>query len=320
MMSLLRCGFVRVCYQVLAALTPLVAILHGDWRDKLLISVGSQSGVDLKDVSLDIEEVNKRINYTRRYVVAFISPAAMLISGVALHYFTIREPPADSEGVLLWPSLGVAIDYYGIIDGLYWAVISLLTIGFGDIVPKSPMAQILVTVYLPLGVIAIADALADIQMIAVRRGIRETDFSKLADECLLRDACRVVGKPNLHPILTEAEFLIDQLLTNNLVDKEAVLAIRRQFKSLTNQVIDEEQGTPVLTTEDVYKSLRTRIEVGKEVSPGAEAMDIGTFSNFKWTNFAEWERYSWQMRVLARDEDLRAKAAGEGTEDVPRDI
>ena len=38
-------------------------------------------------------------------------------------------------------------------------------------------------------------------MIGLRRSIRETDFSKLVDECLLRDAIREdPSQPNVNPV------------------------------------------------------------------------------------------------------------------------
>ena len=50
------------------------------------------------------------------------------------------------------------------------------------------LAQLVAVAFLPIAVIALADAISDIQMITVRRSIRETDFGKTCDECLLRDS------------------------------------------------------------------------------------------------------------------------------------
>ena len=67
----------------------------------------------------------------------------------------------------------------------------------------------------------------------LRRNIRETDFCKVADECLLRDALRDDGPPNVDPVLNEAEFLVDQLIANELVDEEAVkVCAQRVFRAV----------------------------------------------------------------------------------------
>ena len=51
-------------------------------------------------------------------------------------------------------------------------------------------------VYLPLGVTALADALADIAAVRTRRQIREGDYAAVADELLAREAVRHGRNPD----------------------------------------------------------------------------------------------------------------------------
>ena len=199
-----------------------------------------------------------------------MSPTLVLTVGMALHYFLIRAPVPAADmyhGV---------VDLNGLTDGIYWAMITMTTIGYGDIVPESFTARCLAMLYLPVGVMALADAVADIQMIGLRRAIRETDFGKLADECLLRDATRdeQADEPNLEPELTEAEFLVDQLVNNGLVDTDAVIAIRRQFSHLTRNGNFEKDEDRKLTPKLVYEEIKDRIQRGEPVSMGAETVDV----------------------------------------------
>ena len=101
------------------------------------------------------------------------------------------------------------------------------TIGYGDISPSTDLGKAVAICYLPLAVIALADAVSDVQMIGTRRTIRETDFSKLIDECLLRDAIREdPTQPNIEPVLTEGEFLVDQVSVTHEHNAHTLLAQR----------------------------------------------------------------------------------------------
>ena len=163
------------------------------------------------------------------------------------------------------------------------------------------MTKLFATFYLPLAVIALADAVSDVQMIGMRRKIRETDYSELADECLLRDAVREsTDNPNFMPVLTEAEFLIDQLISNSLVDEAAVAAIRRQFKHLTRRGTFKCEEDRRLTPSLVYEELRERARLGKRLSEGASSADLTQTGQFKWDSLQEWLSKSWRDRVCRK--------------------
>jgi len=280
--------------------------LRGQWREDLLEALGSSEKLNTAEYKhLSVTEINQRINYGRRYVLALLSPTIVLLTGIFFYYFAIRIPEeAEPSGVLL------GIDFAGLADGFYFAVITMTTIGYGDVTPSSPIAKAFGVAYLPIAVVALADAVADLGLIGMRRNIRETDYGKASDESLLRDAVRHVqdgGAPNFHPELTESEFIVDQLLAHSLVDEDAVLAIREQFQHLTRNAKVAKRDEPKLTNRLVFEEIRERAFRGVEgsLSPGAQALDLhldrkSSTVTFKWSSYEEWLSNSWQMRVLAK--------------------
>lgn len=178
-----------------------------------------------------------------------------------------------------------------------------------------------------------------VQMIGLRQSIRETDFGKLADECLLRDATRG-DIPNIDAVLTEREFLLDMLLrceslaeylattcacpqevseradlcsplygADNLVDSAAVEAITRQFKHLTRRGKFKDEDSRRLTTRLVYEELRSRANRGMELSIGATEADLRDGA-FRWKSYEDWKATSWQSRVYVSYE-TKAKELAE---------
>lgn len=283
---------------VLAALAPLVSFLKGDWREKVLSCCGCEAQVDTTDLSLTMEQVNRRINYPRRYALALLGPGLVMVAGIKMHFVFINKLPFDStENVLK-----------GLADSIYFTIITMSTIGYGDESPHNDLGKLLSCIWLPIAVVALADAISDVQMIRMRRMIRETDFEKLADECLERDAMRDGGAPNPDPVLSEGEFIVDQLLANELVDKAAVVAIKRQYKTLTSMGEWGRDEDRVLDAKQVYETIRRRVQLGKRVSAGVEEWDVARdpasgAKAFKWPDFESWKMQSWQPRLAYRAAD-----------------
>ena len=172
--------------------------------------------VDTLDMSIPLKEINATINYPRRYFLALTNPLVIMLLGLAIATVVVEEG--------------------GWVDCLYFSIISMTTIGYGDITPKSPLPKFFVMLYLPLSVAVLAQALADVSAIGLRRSIRETDYGDKLAEKFLFDEC--VKKANADESITEGEFLVTVLMRRQLVDETTIAAIRRQFREIVRHSDD----------------------------------------------------------------------------------
>jgi hypothetical protein len=99
-------------------------------------------------------------------------------------------------------------------DSVYFSIITMTTVGYGDFAPKSAAAKALALVFLPLAVGALADCVSEISSIRVRQRIRTMDAARDSEA------------------QSEADFMHLTLVQEALVHEKTLLAIRRKFRVL----------------------------------------------------------------------------------------
>eukprot|EP00304_Pavlova_gyrans_P003313 CAMPEP_0206047366 /NCGR_PEP_ID=MMETSP1466-20131121/21075_1 /ASSEMBLY_ACC=CAM_ASM_001126 /TAXON_ID=44452 /ORGANISM="Pavlova gyrans, Strain CCMP608" /LENGTH=106 /DNA_ID=CAMNT_0053422379 /DNA_START=41 /DNA_END=358 /DNA_ORIENTATION=- len=58
--------------------------------------------------------------------------------------------------------LGVLAEGWSVSDSLYYAVVTVTTIGFGDLAPRTQLGRTLACLYLPVSVAAVAKSVQDV--------------------------------------------------------------------------------------------------------------------------------------------------------------
>lgn len=95
-------------------------------------------------------------------------------------------------GTLMYLIEGPDSGFTSIPTGIYWAIVTITTLGFGDITPDTPLGRILTSILVLVGY----------AIIAVPTGIVSSEISKL-DGCDDSDACPSCG---VHGHLPDARF------------------------------------------------------------------------------------------------------------------
>lgn len=90
-----------------------------------------------------------------------------------------------SMGSLMYLIEGESNGFTSIPKGVYWAVTTLTTVGYGDIVPKTPLGQTIATGIMILGY----------AIIAVPTGIMSVEIGNASRNLNLETACKGCGQP-----------------------------------------------------------------------------------------------------------------------------
>lgn len=252
-------------------------------------------------LKVSLQEARKQVSYTRRYARAMIPTMALLVVGIVIGILI----EAVEEGATL-------------VDAAYFGVITMSTIGYGDLGPKSSFDKFLMILYLPFATSALAKMLSDFERIATNRAIRETDYttSETLSSLLLEEAVHQ-EKGDDTTALSEAEFLVARLRDNGLVDDSTIAAIRRQYRHVLSTASDEARADgDCIHVRLVFERLDAEGLIQERPDGVPEGAMRGSVRLVKRgaadRGFGEWMQHHWAQRVAeaqARADEAEAQDA-----------
>jgi len=245
-------------------------------------------------LKISLDEAREQMSYSRRYVQAMVPTLVLLFVGITL-------------GVLMETVEAGAT----LVDAMYFGVITMSTIGYGDLAPKSVLDKLLMVVYLPFATSALAKMLSDFDRISTNRTIRETDntTSESLSSMLLEEAIYHEKGDDVSE-LSEAEFLVASLRKNGLVDDSTITAIRRQYQHVLSLASDEARADAdnAIGVRLVFERLDAEGLVGERVADVPPGTMQGSVRLVKRgaddRGYDEWREHHWTKRIA----EAQAKA------------
>jgi len=120
----------------------------------------------------------------------------------------------------------------GILDAIYWAVVTIATVGYGDVVPSSPLAKALALVIILSGPALLSLLTASIASMLVEKKIREGEGLET-----IKDRDHVIicgwnenGEKVVDGILLQLKGTKPKIVLVNELDKEDIQSIQVQYK------------------------------------------------------------------------------------------
>ena len=136
-------------------------------------------------------------------------------------------------GPLLLGGIGVLLSLwvhqYLLSDAVYWTIITMTTVGYGDLLPETAIQKLYTMVFMPLAATTLAATVERFEKLRTAHRIHSTNFQLVADT-MLRD--EAVVQQTMHPSLSESGFILRVLVEENLVEEQTLKVLKGRYAAM----------------------------------------------------------------------------------------
>ena len=197
-------------------------------------------------------------------------PAAKLLKAASSQFSRAKHYLAMVLPVLVCVLIGLILgelEGWPVLDSLYWASITITTIGFGDISPQTSAGRLFTIFFLPLGVLAVTNTL---RVVAEAHLMEKVGASESSPADMIQKILDLVAENKAaggDGSLDEGTYVLTMLNTMGLVSDDTVVFLRSQFRIL------DQDGSGGLDEEDVVL-LRAMISSTSNAVAGGTTAEV----------------------------------------------
>ncbi|KAJ8601273.1 hypothetical protein CTAYLR_010694 [Chrysophaeum taylorii] len=154
------------------------------------------------------EQVEAQAQYTRQYASALMPLVVLMVMCFFAAHYRMK---------LSWS------------DSLYFTIVTMTTVGYGDISPERPVDRAVCSVFLLALVCVMSNTISEILVISTRCRVRRGKLARVDVEKIIMNKAQDDPESLEEPVVTESEYIVEALLQDGLIDKQIIVSIRRAY-------------------------------------------------------------------------------------------
>lgn len=214
--KLFTCGFVIIGIGMIGSALGIVSGYLLDKQEAMLEELAEKTGLDDGDDSNDC-----------------LSPAMQeLLEGIATTTFFVA---AGTTFYTLYED-------FSFVDALYLSVITMTTVGYGDMSPQKEGGRAFALVWMLFGVLSVSRAIGQVVNIFMERRQQRKEMMLLNKKVSMQDLLESAGKDG---VLDENEFCLMKLQAMGKISQDEIIQIRAVFQEM------DKDGTGSIDAKDI---------------------------------------------------------------------